>query len=226
MRNHLYRLSGAALIGSFVLSLAGGMAHPIVDGRSHSAASLIAPASPYAQLLIYAGAVLLMLGLPAAFVYLAPHVGKIGMIGLVGYFLGNATSVQGHLVVEAFVAPAIARDPAAQHLIADDGTIIASGSFAAFQMAGGLIFMVSLLLIGVGLLRSRVVPKWIGVLAAGGALLLAVPLPETPVLTGLQIEFARGLTVAAIGVLMIRAARRRTVPAPAPAPASTILVEA
>jgi hypothetical protein len=28
MRDHLYRLSGGALIGSFVLSLAGGMAAP------------------------------------------------------------------------------------------------------------------------------------------------------------------------------------------------------
>ena len=224
MTNTWYRLSGGALIGSFVLSLAGGMAHPIVGGRSHSVASLTAPLSPYAQLLIYAGAVLLMLGLPAAFAFLAPHVGKLGVAGLVAYFLGNATSVQGHLVVEAFVAPAVARDPAARHLIADDGSIIDSGSFLTFQTVGGMIFMAGLLLIGIGLVRSRIVPRWVGAVAIAGALLLAVPLPEVPVLTGLQIELARGLVVAAIGVLMIRAART-TAPAVAPV-ADRVLVEA
>jgi hypothetical protein len=205
MRNNLYRLSGGALIGSFVLSLAGGMAHPVVDGESHSVAALTAPASPYAQLLIYAGALLLMLGLPAAYVYLAPHVGRIGMAGLIGYFVTNALSAQGHLVVEAFVAPAIARDPAARHLIPDDGSIVASTSFASLQMVAGLAFMVSLLLIGIGLLRSGgFVPAWVGVVTVAGALLLAVPLPEAPVLTGLQVELARGLMVATIGLGMIR----------------------
>ena len=32
----LYRLSAWCLIGSFVLSLAGGLAHPVVDGESPS----------------------------------------------------------------------------------------------------------------------------------------------------------------------------------------------
>jgi hypothetical protein len=200
------------LIGTFGLSLAGGMTHPIVAGESHSVAALTAPSTPYPQLLIYAGALLLMLGLPAMFVFLAPHVGKLGMAGIIGYFVANAVSVQGHLVVEAFVAPAIANDPAAQHLISSDGLIIASSSFAALQMIGGVVFMASLLLIGIGLLRARAFPRWIGALAVAGALLLAVPLPEVPVLTGLQIELFRGLAVASIGVLMIRAAR--TAPAP------------
>ena len=217
-KNLLYKLSGGALIGSFVLSLAGGMAHPVIDGESHSVAALTAPASPYAQLSIYLGALLLMLGLPAAGHFLAPHIGKLGMIGLVGYFVGNALSAQGHLVVEALVAPAIAADPAARHLIPDDGTIVASAWFANFQMAGGLIFMISLFLLGIGLYRSGVVPKAIGAITIAGALLLTVPLPEAPILTGLQVELARGLAVATIGVLMIRAAAVNE-------PAPKILVE-
>lgn len=71
-----------------------------------------------------------------------------------------------------------------------------------YRRSGG-----ALLLIGIGLLRSGgFVPKWVGVVTVAGALLLAVPLPEAPVLTGPQVEPARGLMVATIGLGMIRAA--------------------
>ena len=206
------KLSGGALIGSFLLSVAGGALHPIVGGRSHSVESLTAPTSPYAQLLIYAGAVLLTAGLPAMFVFLAPHVGRIGIAGIVLYFFGNLLSVQGHLVVEAFVAPAIAADPAARHLISDNGEIIAADGFIAFQIAGGMVFIAGMLLLGVGLFRSGVVPKWVGAFLVAGAALLFVPLPEIPVVTGLHIELPRGLAVAAAGLAMIRAARSATTP--------------
>ena len=212
----MYKLSGAALIGSFVLSVTGGALHPIVGGQSHSAASLTAPASPYAQLLIYAGAVLLTAGLPAMFVFLAPRVGRIGIAGIVLYFFGNLLSVQGHLVVEAFVAPAIAKDPGARHLIAGNGEIIASDAFVAFQIVGGTVFIASLLLLGIGLFRSGVVPRWVGAFLVAGAALMFAPLPEIPVLTGLHIELPRGLAVAAVGLAMIRAARSAARPAAAP----------
>ncbi|GAA0798287.1 hypothetical protein [Spirilliplanes yamanashiensis] len=209
----LHKLTGAALIGSFVLSLAGGVAHPIVDGQSHSVAALTAPASPWAQLLIYAGALLLMVGLPGMFVWLRPHVGRVGMIGIALYFLGNALSAQSHLVVEAFVAPAIAADPAARHLIASDGTIVDSPAFLALMLGGALVFQLGLVLTGIGLFRSGVVSRWVGVLVTGGALLTLVPLPEIPVVSGLIIELPRGLAVAIVGYLMIRAAGAVRTPA-------------
>jgi hypothetical protein len=222
MRSTLYKLSGAALIGSFVLSVAGGALHPIVGGQSHSVASLTAPASPYAQLLIYAGAVLLTAGLPAMFVFLAPRVGRIGIAGIVLYFLGNLLSVQGHLVVEAFVAPAIAKDPAARHLISSNGEIIASDAFIAFQIVGGMVFIAAMVLLGIGLFRSGVVPKWVGALLVAGAASLFFPLPEVPVLTGLHIEVPRGLAVAVVGLAMIRAARSVAPSDARPAPHRTL----
>ena len=205
---HLRARGGVALggVGQRLLEpLAGGVAHPVVDGNAHSVASLLAPGSPWAQLSIYAGALALMMGLPAAWGWFAPRAGVLGTLGFGLYFLGNALSAQGHLVVEGLVAPAIAR--AAPELVPDDGSILAAPGFALLQMVGGLVLLAGLALTGVALLRTAGVPRWIGAAALAGALLLFVPLPEAPVLSGLHVELLRGIAVAGLGVVMIREVR-------------------
>ncbi|MEQ3554355.1 hypothetical protein WIS52_28140 [Pseudonocardia nematodicida] len=204
-RRRLVVGGGAMLVASAALSLAGGVLHPVVDGNAHSVESLLAPGSPWGQLLIYAGALALMFGLPAAWAWFAPRSGVLGALGFGLYFLGNAVSAQGHLVVEGLVAPAIAR--AAPELIPDDGSIIASAPFAMMQMIGGLTLLAGLALMGVALMRTAGVPRWIGAAALAGALLLFVPLPEMAVLTGLHVELLRGIAVAGLGVVMIREVR-------------------
>lgn len=203
----LFRGSAWCLVASFVLSLAGGVLHPIVDGSSHSVDSMLAPLSPEAQLLIYAGAILLMLGLPGIYLWFREPLGRLGFAGLLLYFVGNALSAQSHLVVEAFVGPTLAADPGARHLVPDDGSIVASGSFVALQVVGGLVLVGGMLLTGVALLRGRGLPTWLGAFLVLGALATFVPLPEVPVLTGLLIEVPRGLTVAALGVMVLRSLR-------------------
>lgn len=202
----LYRFSGVCLVLSFVTSLAGGVLHPVVDGQSHSVDAFLASRSPWAQYLIYLGALLLMLGLPGGYLWLRERVGVLGFVGFAGYLVGNALSAMSHLVVEAFVGPTLAADPAARHLVPDSGEIVDAPAFVALQTVGGLVFLASLLLIGIALVRADGVPTWIGVLLIGGALLLFVPLPERPVLTGLQVELPRGLAMAALGVLLLRGA--------------------
>jgi len=204
-RRRLVVGGGVMLLASAVLSLAGGVAHPVVDGNAHSVASLLAPGSPWAQLSIYAGALALMMGLPAAWGWFAPRAGVLGTLGFGLYFLGNALSAQGHLVVEGLVAPAIAQ--AAPELVPDDGSILAAPGFALLQMVGGLVFLAGLALTGVALLRTAGVPRWIGAAALAGSLLLFVPLPEAPVLSGLHVELLRGIAVAGLGVVMIREVR-------------------
>lgn len=61
-RRHLVVGGGVMLLASAVLSLAGGVTHPVVDGNAHSVASLLAPSSPWAQLSIYAGIAVAGLG--------------------------------------------------------------------------------------------------------------------------------------------------------------------
>ena len=216
----LFTITGAALAGSFLFSVAGGAAHPIHAGEAHTTSTFTDPVFPYAHLLIYLGGLLLMVGLPGAYVFLAPAVGRIGRAGLALYFVTNAIVVLGGLMFEGFVAPAIARDPAARHLLGPDGSLDSAGLFTALQTVGGLLFLVSWVLVGIGLYRGRLLPRGVGVLLVVGALLLFAPLPQVPVLTGLLIELPRGLAVGAVGLLMIRSVRR------APAAAEPALVAA
>lgn len=200
----LYRLSAWCLIGSFVLSLAGGVAHPVVDGESHSVEALLAGRSPWAQYLIYAGALLLMLGLPGGYLWFRERLGVLGFVGFAGYLVGNALSAMAHLVVEGFVAPTIAEDDGARHLIGDQGEIVDAPAFVGLQVVGGLVLVLSLVVVAVALLRAPGVPRWIGGFLLAGSVLLFLPIPERPVLTGLIVELPRGLTVAALGLLVLR----------------------
>ena len=210
----LYRLSAACLVASFLFSLTGGILHPVVDGQSHSVETFLAPRSPEAQYLIYVGAVLLMLGLPGAYAYFRQPLGRLGFAGFALYMVGNALSAMSHLVVEAFVGPALAADPDARHLVPADGSIVDSDSFLVLQSVGGLIFVAGLLLIGIALVRGPGLPTWVGVVTAVGAIAVMLPFPEHEGFTGLLVELPRGLMVGALGLMMLRGTRRAAVDRP------------
>ncbi|HSK58450.1 MAG TPA: hypothetical protein VK935_05280 [Actinomycetospora sp.] len=202
----LVHVLGAAALGlSGLAGLAGGVLHPVVDGQSHSAASLTAPGGPPAYLLLYGGAVLLMLGLPAAYAWLAPRTGLLGLAGFGLYMIGNALSAQSHLVVEGFVARELAGR--APELVPADGTILDAPSFAGLQVVGGLVFVAGVLLVGVALLVHRPVSPGIGAAFVLSALGVLVPLPEAPILTGLQVELFEAVGTVGLAVAMIGAVR-------------------
>lgn len=219
-RTTLDRLSGLALILAFALSLAGGLLHPIVEHQSHSVVSMGLPAFPVAHLLIFLGGALLLAGLPAAYARIADRAGALGLVGFALYFLVNATFIQFFMGYEAFVAPALAADHATHHLADMGGAITGSPAFAALQGVGGPIFMLGLLLLGIAVARSGVMPRWAGVLMAVSPVLLLLPIPELPLVTGLIIELPRGLAVAAMGYTLIAGARAAApLPADEPRPA-------
>ena len=59
--------------------------------------------------------------------------------------------------------------------------------------------MLGLVMLGIAVLRSRVMPRWTGALMAVAPVFLLLPVPEAPVVTGLLIELPRGLAVAGMG---------------------------
>ena len=71
--------------------------------------------------------------------------------------------------------------------------------------------MLGLLLLGIAVVRSGSLPRWAGVLMAIAPVLLLIPLPELPLVTGLIIELPRGLAVAAMGYALITGERKTVV---------------
>ncbi len=195
---------------SFALSVAGGLLHPVIEGEAHSLSSLARPEFPIAHFLVFLGGACLLFGLPALYARIALTTGILGLAGFTMYFLANATLVISFTGYDTFVAPVLAADPATSSLVAPGGAISGSTPFAVLEGVGGPVFMLGLLLLGVAVFHSRVLPRWSGMLMAAAPVLLLLPVPETPVLTGLLIELPRGLAVAAIGYALFTRRREKT----------------
>jgi hypothetical protein len=207
----LTRLSGLALMAALALALTGGILHPIIGGDSHAAPSLAQPLFPTAHLLVFLGEVCLLFGLPGLYASIAPKTGLLGLLGFVLYFFANAILASFVTAYEAFIVPVLAADPTTSALVAPGGAIPSSAPFAVLQGLGGLVYMLGLVVLGVAVFRSRVMPRWTGALMAASPIFLLLPVPEAPVLTGLLIELPRGLAVAGMGyALFVRGGEEPT----------------
>src|SRR5918995_4570423 len=195
----LTRLSGLALMAAFALALTGGILHPVVGGDSHAASSLAQPLFPTAHLLIFLGEICLLFGLPGLYASIAPRTGLLGLLGFVLYFFANAVLASFVSAYEAFIVPVLATEPTTSDLVARGGAIPSSAPFAVLQEVGGLVYMLGLVLLGITVFRSQVMPRWTGALMAASPIFLLLPVPEAPVLIGLLIELPRGLAVAGMG---------------------------
>jgi hypothetical protein len=195
----LTRLSGLALMAAFVFALTGGILHPVIGGDSHAAPSLAQPLFPTAHLLVFLGEICLLMGLPGLYASIAPRTGLLGLSGFVLYFFANATLASFVTAYEAFIVPVLAADPVTSALVVPGGAIPSSTPFAVLQGVGGLVYMLGLVVLGMAVFRSRVMPRWTGALMAASPIFLLLPIPEAPILTGLLIELPRGLAVAGMG---------------------------
>lgn len=209
----LYRLSARAVIVAFALNLIGGLLHPVVGGNSHSAESLTSGASPWAQIVLLVGTIVQLIALPGIYAWIAPRTGVAGLVGFVVMYFALMLVSLTHLTIETFASYELAADPATAHLVPADGSLFPSETFVVLQTVSGLTFVLSLIVIGVVLLRTRAVPRWIGAVMTLGGVVAVVPWPEIPGFTGLVIELPRGLAFAAIGLLILRAQGRPRVTA-------------
>jgi hypothetical protein len=203
--NTLRRLSGLAAIAAGPLCILGGLLHPIEDGQGHNVAALTGPHA-FGSAALLLGTVLLLLGLPGAYGWIGPRLGKLGLIGFVLYFVGNVLSAIPHLVVMGFAASDLAHHH--PDMISEKDVIIGAPAFEAEQIASGLGLVLGLLIFGIALLRGQGVPRWIGWTGVAGAVLQFAPIPATPVVTGLQIELLRGAMLIGLGLLAFRSASR------------------
>jgi hypothetical protein len=208
----LRRLSGAAAVASGPLCILGGMLHPVEEGKAHNVAALASQHAVGSAALLL-GTVLLLVGLPGVYGWLAPRLGTLGLVGFLLYFVGNILNAIPHLVIMAFAGSELAHHP---EMISENEVILAAPGFETEQVISGIGFILGLVLLGIALLRGQGVPRWLGWTTVTGAALLFVPLPLMPVVSGLQIELPRGLVIIGLGLLAIRSTRPAAVPAPEP----------
>lgn len=201
----LRRLSGMAAVAAGPLCIIGGLLHPIEDTHAHSPEALMQPHTLGSSALL-AGTVLLLIALPGVYGWIAPQAGKLGLVGFVLYFLGNLLSAIPHLVLMGFVAS----DLAEKHpdMVSEHDAVVAAPAFEAEQLISGLGLVLGLLIFAVAMVRANGLPRWLGSVGIAGALIAFVPLPVTPVMTGLQIELLRGAMLVGLGVLAIRSTRQ------------------
>ncbi|MFC7493904.1 MULTISPECIES: hypothetical protein [unclassified Nocardioides] len=200
----LRRLSGYAAIAAGPLCILGGMLHPIDDGHAHNASALASDHTLGSTALL-AGTVLLLVGLPGVYGWAAPRMGKLGLVGYLLYFVGNLLNAIPHLVIMGFAGHHLAHEH--PEVIADNEVILDAPAFEVEQVVTGFGFILGLLLFSIALVRAQGMPRWIGWVGVASALILFVPLPVVPVLTGLQIELLRGVLIVALGVLTVRSVR-------------------
>lgn len=204
----LYRLSAVGVVVAFALNLAGGIAHPVVDGNAHSVDSLTSGFSPWAQMLLLAGTVVQLVSLPGVYAWFAGKAGLSGLVGFTVLYVSSMLVSLTHLTIESFASYELAANPDTAHLVPADGSLFPSTSFTVLQTVSGLSFMVAMIVFGVSLLSSGAVPRWIGAITVLGGVVLLLPIPELPGVSGLVVELPRGLAFAAIGVLILRATGR------------------
>jgi hypothetical protein len=213
-------LGGLALILGGALSIAGGVLHPVIEHESHSIAAATQPAFPLAHLLLLIGGALLLIGLPAFYARIAPRTPILGLVGFAVCALGNAAFIVPFAFYETVIIPTLAADPMTQAIVAPGGMLSSSLAFTLFQGLGAPLYLLGMLVLGIAAVRSRAVPTWAGVLLALAPIIVMVPVPETPVLTGLLIELPRGLAVVGVGWSLLAGEAPAARPRPSPAGAT------
>ena len=124
---------------------------------------------------------------------------RLSGLALIAAFALTLTGGILHPVIGGDSHAVLAIDPATSALVGPGGAIPSSAPFAVLQEIGGLVYMLGLVVLGIAVFRSRVMPRWTGVLMAASPIFLLLPIPEAPVLSGLLIELPRGFAVAGMG---------------------------
>lgn len=174
----LTRLSGIALIGGGVLLAIGSMISSLMlpEGLIEMYSS---PLSIMAYALRIIGAVLLLLGLPAVFARQAQG-GNAVVLSLIGFlllFLGIAMLEVGMNSIYAFIFPPLATDLTSRPILLALDANRPLGASIAYTI-GLVLETFGPLVLGIAILRAKVLPRLAGVMFVVVPLLFILSLPD------------------------------------------------
>ena|SRR6266700_2201020 len=213
----LYRTSGIALLLGAVLAIIGNVLGTILfpgnDPHQYSNALWL-----IVMLLSFIGSLVLLLGLPAVCVRQAERAGWLGLIGFVLTMIGGFLFT-GFSLIPLLVLPWLAQT--APKLAASSGP----PSFFVFFLVASLVFVVGGILLGIAIMRARILPRWAGALILVGAVLNLVSFPLSGAISNILGTVAFVLFAVGIGwigsTLMSTGSMEAAQPAPAPIEASS-----
>jgi hypothetical protein len=164
----LFRLSGAALIVGVVLATVGFTLWRIF-GSSFEEFGAFRIST---DLLLLAGALVLLIGLPGMYARQADQAGRLGLLSFVMVFLGLAAHEVSTAPLTIFVPPLLASRPETQPLVAQPDTLESElGTvWIAYYATFLLIYYLGIVVLGIATLRARVFRRWAAVLLIAGPL--------------------------------------------------------
>jgi uncharacterized membrane protein len=163
----LFRLSGLALLLGAILAIVAVVGHNAVRQASELA-ELTNPSSVMFVRLLMAGALLVIIGMPGLYARQAERAGVLGLIGFVLTFVGLLFADVVMTANWGFIMPKVAATPEGRALI--EAGLPAPG----FMMLVFPMVLVGLLLLGISIVRAKVLPRWIGWLFIAGVLFIPV----------------------------------------------------
>jgi len=215
----LYRWSGTILLIGGLLSLAAStLSAFLFPDNNPTPEELSSTSWLVAEILLFAGLLLIVMGFIGSYVRHAARAGRLGFVGSLLLWLGVLLA-EGFSVVRLTLWPYLAR--LAPNALPSGGQGPVAG-FLLWILAPWLLLSLGSLLLGVAILRSRVFPRWVGILllVAGVLSILTFVLPPSGVgeiLDPLS-DGALFLALAWMGYTLIAGPKESMAPQPAMAP--------
>ncbi len=167
---NIYRLSGivlavGGLIGvvAFVLDLVVDAHYPHIEDDTLLAATTSAWVIHVA--LLFISALLIVLALPGLYARLREKGGILGLIAFVLTFIGVMIGDMMNAAISAFALPPLTASTAGRAVLLNNPPYpgIVGG-------LGGIFTLLGVLLLGIVLVRARVLPRWVGVPLIAGVI--------------------------------------------------------
>lgn len=171
----LLQLSGLALLIAVALQFAGWAIHPAGEELHHLHSAAQVPS----HVIMIVSWSFAMFGLTGMYLRQAGNAGKLGLVGFILVML----SVAYHfylLIFEAAVAPVLADDAAARHLIDEGGALVHGGEAL---MLVTLPVVIAFPLFGIATLRAGVLPRlsgWLPIVSVPAIILATVLVEDGP----------------------------------------------
>jgi hypothetical protein len=197
MSSHtLQHLAGTALATGSALTVVGYGLGSLQNGTP-TPAMVQSPAYLASSLLVYAGAVLVVLGLPGLIVRQYDRSRKLTLIGAVSFALITIIDSISSSFANVTVFPMLIDNPATRHAATSSPPAI----MAAFFIIGTASGLAGAVVLGISVLRAGVFPRWTGIMMLIGA--AAFPVSAAAPILGNLAPILGGIAMIGVGSALV-----------------------